>query len=176
MAVRASNSAVTLCIEHGIVSQRERVMGRSRKSLRSHTNRDPLGRCRADGLSAERAAKAVGKRRATLYRREERPDLRSRRPREVRAKTWTNALVRAVAALRLDCPMWGKAKLGPLLRAQGFVISDATVGCIIKSLVDRGVINTGLSAQRHSPLSAAAQTAITTVPPWLLFAVTKLAI
>ena len=67
----------------------------------------------ADGLSAERAAKAVGHSRASLYRWEKRPVLRSRRPHRVRPKTWSRALLRAVEALRLDYPMWGKAKLGP---------------------------------------------------------------
>jgi transposase InsO family protein len=36
--------------------------------------------------------------------------------------------------------MWGRAKLGPLLRAEGFTVSDATVGRIIKHLVDRGAV------------------------------------
>src|SRR5581483_4954613 len=88
----------------------------------------------ADGLTAVRAAKAVGHSRAALYRWEKRPQLRSRRPRRARSKTWSTALVRAVEALRLDYPMWGKAKLGRLLRAQGFTVSGATVGRIIKSL------------------------------------------
>jgi transposase InsO family protein len=94
----------------------------------------------ADGLTAERAAKAVGVPRATLYRWEKRAELRSRRPHRMRTKSWTSALVRAVEALRLDYPMWGRAKLGPLLRAQGFVVSDATVGRILTSLTKRGVI------------------------------------
>jgi len=105
--------------------------------------RDAVARwrqARADGLSAEQAAKAVGHSRASLYRWEKDPVLRSRRPRRVRRKTWSSALLRAVEALRLDFPMWGKAKLGPLLRAQGFVVSDATVGRILQSLVDRGVV------------------------------------
>jgi hypothetical protein len=36
--------------------------------------------------------------------------------------------------------MWGKAKLGPLVRQHGFAVSDATVGRILKSLVERGAI------------------------------------
>jgi putative transposase len=92
------------------------------------------------GLTGEQAAKAVGVPRATLYRWEQRPEMRSRRPHRRRAKTWGSDLIRAVEDLRGDYPMWGRAKLGPLLRAQGFVISDATVGRIIRSLVDRGVV------------------------------------
>jgi hypothetical protein len=36
--------------------------------------------------------------------------------------------------------MWGKAKLGPLLRRQGFTVCDSTVGRIIAYLVERGVV------------------------------------
>src|SRR6476469_1215989 len=76
----------------------------------------------ADGLTAEQAAKAVGQARATLYRWEKRPELRSRRPRRVRGKSWTPALVEAVEHLRGDNPMWGKRKLAVLLRREGFAV------------------------------------------------------
>jgi transposase InsO family protein len=95
---------------------------------------------RRHGLTAEQAAKAVGVPRATLHRWSKRLEPRSRRPLRRRGKTWTSQLVRAVEALREDFPMWGKAKLGPLLRADGFAVSDATVGRILKTLMDRGVI------------------------------------
>ncbi len=94
----------------------------------------------ADGLTAEQAAQAVGVPRASLYRWEKRPELRSKRPKRMRARSWTPALVEAVEGLRLDHPMWGRAKLGPLLRREGFVVSDATVGRIIAYLVQRGVV------------------------------------
>lgn len=94
----------------------------------------------ADGLTAERAARAVGVPRASLYRWEKRPEPRSRRPKRTRTKSWTPALLEAVESLRLDHPMWGRAKLGPLLRREGFVVSDSTVGRIIAYLVARGVV------------------------------------
>jgi putative transposase len=94
----------------------------------------------ADGLTAEQAAKAVGQARATLYRWEKRPELRSRRPRRVRGKSWTPALVEAVEHLRGDNPMWGKRKLAVLLRREGFAVSVSTVGRIIAHLVARGAI------------------------------------
>src|SRR5262245_4417212 len=97
-------------------------------------------RAMADGLTTAQAAAAVGVARATLYRWQKRPELRSRRPRRTRAKTWTPALVEAVEALRLDHPMWGRAKIGPLLRREGFAVSDATVGRIIAHLVKRAVV------------------------------------
>lgn len=92
----------------------------------------------ADGLTGEAAASAVGVSRATLYRWEGCPRPRSRRPHRVRPRTWTPALVEAVEHLRADFPMWGRAKLGPLLRAEGHAASDATVGRILASLVARG--------------------------------------
>jgi hypothetical protein len=95
---------------------------------------------RRDGLTAAQAARAVGATRASLYRWQKRLEPRSRRPRWVRPKQWTPALVAAVERLRLDYPMWGRAKLGPLLRAEGFAVSDATVGRIVQSLVARGIV------------------------------------
>jgi transposase InsO family protein len=97
-------------------------------------------RARRDGLTAEQAAKAVGVSRATLNRWSHRLEPKSRRPHRTRPKTWTSRLVRAVQDLRDDFPMWGKAKLGPLLREQGFAVSDATVGRILKSLMDRRLV------------------------------------
>jgi transposase InsO family protein len=93
-----------------------------------------------DGLTSEQAARAVGVPRANLYRWEKRPAPRSKRPKRMRAKTWSPALVEALEALRLDHPMWGKAKLGPLIRREGFAASDSTVGRIIAYLVARGVV------------------------------------
>ena len=40
--------------------------------------------------------------------------------------------------LRLDFPMWGKAKIGPLVRELGFQTSDSTVGRILRGLIARG--------------------------------------
>jgi putative transposase len=94
----------------------------------------------AKGLSGEDAAAAVGIARSTLYRWRKRSQPRSRRPHRKRPKSWTPALIEAVEALRADYPMWGKAKLGPLLRAEGFAASDASIGRILQNLVARGRI------------------------------------
>jgi putative transposase len=88
-------------------------------------------RAMAKGLSAEDAARAVDEPRSTLYRWRKRSQPRSRRPLRHRPKSWSSALIQAVERLRLDYPMWGRAKLGPLVRAEGFAASDATVGRII---------------------------------------------
>jgi putative transposase len=94
----------------------------------------------SDGLTAQAAAKVVGVPRVTLYRWEARPQRRSSRPHHVRSKNWPAALVRAIERLRRDFPMWGRAKLGPLLRAEGFQVSDATVGRILHRLIARGAL------------------------------------
>ncbi len=97
-------------------------------------------RARDKGLSAEEAAKAVGASRSSLYRWRHLPQPRSRRPHRLRARTWSADLVMAVERLRRDNPMWGKAKLGPILRSQGVAVSDAKVGRILADLVRRGVV------------------------------------
>ena len=95
------------------------------------------------GLSSEQAARAVGVPRSTLYRWRTRPDPLSRRPRRVRQPKRPQGLAEAVERLRLDHPMWGKEKLGPILRKQGYATSNATVGRIIGALIRR---------ERFSPL------------------------
>jgi transposase InsO family protein len=120
-----------------------RVLDAETSNIEAARRRDAVMRWRraiAGGLTGEAAADAVGVPRATLYRWQKQPQRRSSRPHKLRAKNWPAALVQAVERLRLDYPMWGRAKLGPLLRAQGFAVSDSTVGRIITSLVERGVV------------------------------------
>jgi putative transposase len=103
--------------------------------------RDALDRwrgARGDGLSAEQAARAVGVARTTLYRWSERSEIKSRRPHRVCAPRRPAGLGEAVERLRLDFPMWGKAKIGPLVRELGFNVSDSTVGRILSALIARG--------------------------------------
>lgn len=93
-----------------------------------------------EGLTAAQAARAVGVSRASLYRWARRPEPKSRRPHRLRKPAWSPALVEAVEALRADNPMWGKAKLAVLLRREGFAVSVSTVGRILKSLMQRGLV------------------------------------
>lgn len=105
--------------------------------------RDAVARWRQahrDGLSVKAAARAVGHALAKLYRWEKQAQPKSRRPKTTRKTTWTTGLVQAVEQLRLDEPMWGRAKIVLKLRQQGFMVSEATVGRIIAHLVKRGVI------------------------------------
>lgn len=97
-------------------------------------------RARADGLSADQAARAVGVGRATLYRWAERAEPQSRRPLRVRKPGWTPALAKAVEDLRADNPMWGKRKLAAVLRREGVAVSVSTAGRILRKLMDRGVV------------------------------------
>lgn len=120
-----------------------RLLAAKTPDIAAERRRDAVARWRqamAKGLTASEAAKAVGQPRSTLYRWEKQPEPRSRRPKRARAKSWSSALMAAVERLRLDYPMWGRAKIGPLVRVEGFEASDATVGRIIGHLVRRGVV------------------------------------
>lgn len=120
-----------------------RLLGAKTIDIEAARRRDAVARWRAamaQGLSGQDAADAVGVSRPSLYRWEKQPQPRQRLPKRTRAKSWSSVLVAAVERLRLDYPMWGRAKIGPLIRAEGFKASDATVGRIITHLVDRGVV------------------------------------
>jgi putative transposase len=120
-----------------------RLLAAKTPNIEAERRRDAVARWRramADGLTAEQAAKAVGVPRPTLYRWKNDAEPKSRRPKRTRQTTWPSALVQAVERLRLDFP-WGRAKIGPVLRAEGFTASDATIGRIIQSLVKRGVVD-----------------------------------
>ena len=70
----------------------------------------------------------------------------ARRARSVRPRA---NLVEAIERLRLDFPMCGRAKLGPLVREQGFAVSDATLGRIIAQLVARRAVQPVLTLRRR---------------------------
>ena len=115
--------------------------------------RDAVARwlqARADGLTADQAARAVGVSRATLYRWEADAEPKSRRPRRVRKPAWTPDLARAVEDLRADNPMYGKRKLAALLRRDGAKASVSTVGRILRKLMDKGAV-TPVPTLRRNP-------------------------
>jgi len=105
---------------------------------------------RSRGLTAEDAAKGVGSSRASLYGWAAKLEPKSRRPHRVRQKTWTPALMRAVERIRSDNPMWGKEKIAVLLAREGLATSVSTVGRILKSLIERGVV-TPVPTLRRKP-------------------------
>lgn len=65
---------------------------------------------------------------------------RSHRPRHLRQPTWSREMMLAVLHLREQWPRWGKDKLAPLLRAQGWEVSTSMVGRILRQLKARGVL------------------------------------
>jgi transposase InsO family protein len=95
---------------------------------------------RRHGLTAEQAARGVGHGRSKLYRWQEEAEPKSRRPHRVRPRTWTPELLETIERLRDDNPMWGKEKIVVLLAREGIRTSASTVGRILKSLVERGVV------------------------------------
>jgi putative transposase len=105
---------------------------------------------RSHGLTAAQAAKGVGHSRSKLYRWLNEAEPKSRRPHAVRSRTWTPELVEAVERIRDDNPMWGKTKVAILLAREGIKTSASTVGRILKSLVDRGVV-TPVPVLRRKP-------------------------
>jgi transposase InsO family protein len=104
---------------------------------------------RQTGMTASTAALQLGLPRSTLARRHYRLRVhgvqgledRSRRPHRVRQPQWPLTLVAAVRQLREERPRWGKAKLAPLLRGQGWAVSEATVGRILAHLRRTGQLH-----------------------------------
>lgn len=102
-------------------------------------------RLRRHGISGAEAAEILGPSRATIYRWRQRLlrsgprglERHSCRPRRVRRRSWTPELIASVETLRLRFPAWGKGTLTPLVQAEGFAVSEATVGRILRYLVDR---------------------------------------
>ena len=120
-----------------------RLLAAQTPNIEAARRRDALARWRnamAQGLSSQQGAEAVGVPRSTLYRWQARADPLSRRPRRVRQPQRPQGLAEAVERPRLDHPMWGKEKLGPILRKQGYPTSNATVGRIIGALIRRGTV------------------------------------
>ena len=116
---------------------------------------------KAEGLSVEKAAECLGIARSTYYRwqrqlKSEGPkglEDRSRRPKRLRKPAWEPGLILAVKDLRQQHPGWGKAKLAPILRDQGFSVSESTVGRILRYLKRRGQLieppRKGVKARRR---------------------------
>lgn len=130
---------------HRVIYRGARLASRLEAQERSDEaeRRDAVARwqqARRDGLTAEAAAQAVGKKRATLYRWQQRFKRHSTRPHTCRTAKPAPKLALAVERLRKQHPMWGKDKLAPLLWKQGFDCAVSKVGRILKKLVERGVV------------------------------------
>lgn len=103
-----------------------------------------------DGLTVAQAAKAVSRPLATLYRWEKQHARKSTRPHTVRRPKRDTKLVLAVERLRKQHPMWGRDKIAPLVWRQGLDASVSTIGRILKTLVERGVVQSVPSLRRGS--------------------------
>ncbi len=90
------------------------------------------------GLPGHLIRSARSASRSTLHRWRKRAAPLNRRPHRLRGPNRPAGAQAAVERLRLDFPMWGKAKIGPLVRELGFAVSDATVGRILGDLIRRG--------------------------------------
>jgi putative transposase len=118
-------------------SQLSREAARRLKAVRWYEDR---------GQNASRTARHFGLSRSTFhvwlkrYRASGVNGLedRSRRPKQVRQPTWTEALVTAVRKRRLKHPTWGKDKLVVLLQKQGIQVSTSMVGRILAMLKKTG--------------------------------------
>lgn len=115
--------------------------------------RDAVARWRGaarDGLTVAQAAEAVRQPLSTLYRWEKQHTRKSTRPHTVRRSKRDTKLVLAVERLRKQHPMWGRDKIAALVWRQGFGASVASVGRILASLVERGVVQSVPSLRRGS--------------------------
>ena len=72
--------------------------------------------------------------------------------------------MRAVERLRRDFPLWGKAKIGPLLRRQGFAASEAAAGRILARLMARGAVQKARAAGRPALFRDGSIAAAASVP------------
>ena len=70
---------------------------------------------------------------------------RSHRPKRLRQPSYTAEVVAAVLRVREDNPRWGKYKLVPLLREDGYEVSASRVGRILRRLRERGVLREPIS-------------------------------
>lgn len=111
---------------------------------------------RQDGVSEVLCAATLGMSRATYYRYQRLlcnlgkgllPP--TRRPKTFRKPAWGEAEKQLVLRLRRENPTYGKFKIAVLLkRDHGLMISESTVGRILKHLMHKGLITKSLSALR----------------------------
>jgi len=112
---------------------------------------------RSEGVSDKVAAEFCGISRATYFR-----YLRvlsglrkniyppSKVPKHKRHSSFTESVQQLILSIRRSNPTYGKNKIAVILkRDHGFGISESSVGRIIKQLMQRGLIQTSLSAPRQ---------------------------
>jgi transposase InsO family protein len=109
-----------------------------------------------EGVCDQTVQEIVGISRASYYRARKRlKDLKkgilppSKKPKTLNKPKWAEAEKQLVLKLRRENPTYGKAKIAVILkRDYGQVISESTVGRILKHLLAQGLIQKSLSAIR----------------------------
>ena len=118
-----------------------RLLAAKTPDIAAAGRRDAVARWRramARGLSAAAAAERSGQPRATLYRWEKRPELRSRRPRRCAGGAGRRRWSRRWRACAPTTRSGASASSGRSCGAEGHAVSDATVGRILAHLVPLG--------------------------------------
>ena len=109
---------------------------------------------REHGSNSSLTTRHFGIGRMTLYRWLKRLDEagiiglndRSRRPKRVRRPTTSWEVVSRIVELRKEYPTWSKYKLRALLKREGVVVSESTVGRVLKR---KGLIDKKISLKRR---------------------------
>lgn len=74
----------------------------------------------------------------------------SKKPKSLRKPSWGESEMQCVLALRRENPTYGKAKISVILRRDhGLLLSESTIGRILKHLMKKGLILKSLSAPRR---------------------------
>ena len=110
-----------------------------------------------ESISDKLCQEIIGISKATYYRYKKHLDQLakgilppSKRPKSVRKPKWGEAEKQLVLKLRRDNPTYGKAKIAVILkRDHGLILSESTVGRILKHLMNKGLIQKSLSAPRQ---------------------------
>jgi transposase InsO family protein len=112
---------------------------------------------KAEGVCDKKCAQFTGISRSSYYRykhvlrrleRDMTPP--SKRPKHRNKPCWGEVEKQLVLRLRRENPTYGKEKIGTILRRDhGQTISDSTIGRILKTLFEKGLINKSLSAPRR---------------------------
>ena len=103
-------------------------------------------RLRSEGCSEATALEAVGWSRATLHRWKRRwregglagLAAKSRRPRSSRGREWSRGDEWAIWNMRREHPFMGKARLRVMLARDGVLLSESTIGRILKKGIALG--------------------------------------
>jgi transposase InsO family protein len=115
------------------------------------------GKLKSEGVCNKTCTEIIGFSRATYYRYKARLiDLdkgilpASKKPKSLRKPNWGESEMQLILRLRRENPTYGKAKIAIILkRDHSLMLSESTVGRILKHLMTKGLIQKSLSAPRQ---------------------------